>query len=176
MGRASVDTIINGLEDYLLRPLSATTQTSAISAVNTVAGFQTFIGKQKKAIGDLGGYSLVLDSAEYATLKSNLVAGLSQPDYWNDGAPFGVKVYESIVLNTLGIKGFFFHRSVMSWGAGVEKGFAVAGVEATPAVAGNGVPMIFMQYSNGGDIMAAFGFYIGKTVSSSLNTLAVKLT
>ena len=177
MGRASVETIGRGLENYLIASLSGTSLTSAASAVNTLSGFQTMVGQAKKRVGDLYNYALLLDSDNYATLRANTVAGVSTPEYWNDGTPFGVRVFESLELNDLGIKGLFFHKSVLSWAAGVEKGFATNGVTAEVAVAPkSGVPMVAYTYPNGADIYAAYGFFVGKTVSSSLNTLAVKLT
>lgn len=177
MGRASVETIGRGLEQYIVGSISATTLTSAASAVNTLAGFQALVGAAKKRVGDLYNYAILLDSDNYATLRANTVAGVSTPEFWNGGMPFGIKVYECQTLNALGIKGLFFHKSVMSWGAGVEKGFAANGVTAEIAIAPkSGVPMVAFQYPNGADIYAAYGFYVGKTVSSDLNTLAVKLT
>lgn len=177
MGRASVETIGRGLENYLIAGISGTSLTSAASAVNTLAGFQALLGAAKKRIGDLRGYAVLLDSENYATLRANTVAGVSTPEFWNGGMPFGVKVFECQELNDLGIKGLFFHKSVMSWGAGVEKGFSANGVTAEIAIAPkSGVPMVAFQYPQGADIYAAYGFYVGKTVSSSLNTLAVKLT
>lgn len=177
MGRASVETIGRGLENYLIASISGTTLTSAASAVTTLAGFQTMLGDSKKRIGDLRGYAMLCDSTVYAALEANLGDKVGQGDFWKGGNPFGVRVFESQELNDLGIKGLFVHRSVLSWGAGVEKGFATNGVTAEIATAPkSGVPMVAFQYPNGADIYAAYGFYVGKTVSSSLNTLAVKLT
>lgn len=175
-GRAAADTIVNGLEWKVASILSATTQTSALSAIDSLSEFTTFIAAQKKAVGDLRGYSMILDSASYGILKANLQGQVGQPDYWMDGMPFGVRVFESKVLNDLNNKGYFFHRSAFGLGFGVEAMKDANGVMITPAIAPNGIPFLVAEYSVGADKFVAYGFYMGSVASTSLNTRAVKLS